>query len=107
MPKLKLNPTHEVSDWTQLKSGTTRRDNLPFRDPLNKERRFLPLRLDDAPIKGGGAIPTPALLAKVVDMLEQAPMEERLQEYRTALIITAVIGKIDVRPNAGSNSMNS
>ena len=23
-----------------------------FRDPLNKERRFLPLRLDDAPIKG-------------------------------------------------------
>ena len=46
------------SDWTQLvrpaeassrrrKSGTFR-----FRDPLNKERRFLPLRLDDAPIKG-------------------------------------------------------
>ena len=23
-----------------------------FRDPLNKERRFIPLRLDDAPIKG-------------------------------------------------------
>jgi len=22
-----------------------------FRDPLNKERRFLPLRLDDAPVK--------------------------------------------------------
>ena len=46
------------SDWAQLacpaiapqrrrKSGTFR-----FRDPLNKERRFLPLRLDDAPIKG-------------------------------------------------------
>ena len=35
------------SDWTQLESGTFR-----FRDPLNKERRFLPLRLDDAPIKG-------------------------------------------------------
>ena len=45
------------SDWAQLacpaiasvrrrKSGTFR-----FRDPLNKERRFLPLRLDDAPIK--------------------------------------------------------
>jgi len=37
------------SDWAQLESGTFR-----FRDPLNKERRFLPLRLDDAPIKGSG-----------------------------------------------------
>ena len=35
------------SDWTQLESGTFR-----FRDPLNKERRLVPLRLDDAPIKG-------------------------------------------------------
>lgn len=35
------------SDWAQLESGTFR-----FRDPLNKERRFLPLSLDDAPIKG-------------------------------------------------------
>jgi len=46
------------SDWAQLacpavaserrrKAGTFR-----FRDPLNKERRFIPLRLDDAPIKG-------------------------------------------------------
>src|ERR1039457_862062 len=35
------------SDWTQLEAGTFR-----FRDPLNKERRFIPLRLDDAPIKG-------------------------------------------------------
>ena len=31
------------SDWAQLESGTFR-----FRDPLNKERRFLPLRVDDA-----------------------------------------------------------
>jgi len=31
------------SDWAQLEAGTFR-----FRDPLNKERRFLPLRLDDA-----------------------------------------------------------
>ena len=37
------------SDWAQLESGTFR-----FRDPLNKERRFLPLRLDNAPIKGSG-----------------------------------------------------
>jgi len=34
------------SDWSQLEAGTFR-----FRDPLNKERRFIPLRLDDAPIK--------------------------------------------------------
>ena len=32
------------SDWAQLESGTFR-----FRDPLNKQRRFLPRRLDDAP----------------------------------------------------------
>jgi small GTP-binding protein len=35
------------SDWAHLESGTFR-----FRDPLNKERRFIPLRLDAAPIKG-------------------------------------------------------
>ena len=35
------------SDWSQLEAGTFR-----FRDPLNRERRFIPLRLDDAPIKG-------------------------------------------------------
>ncbi len=33
------------SDWAQLESGVFR-----FRDPLNKERRFIPLRLDDAPL---------------------------------------------------------
>jgi small GTP-binding protein len=35
------------SDWAKLEAGTFR-----FRDPLNRERRFIPLRLDDAPIKG-------------------------------------------------------
>ena len=35
------------SDWAQLEAGTFR-----FRDPLNRERRFIPLRIDDAPIKG-------------------------------------------------------
>lgn len=35
------------SDWADLEAGTFR-----FRDPLNRERRFIPLRLDDAPIKG-------------------------------------------------------
>jgi hypothetical protein len=31
------------SDWAQLEAGTFR-----FRDALNKDRRFIPLRLDDA-----------------------------------------------------------
>ena len=35
------------SDWAQLESGTYR-----FRDPLNKQRRFIPLKLEDAPVKG-------------------------------------------------------
>src|SRR5258707_10045905 len=35
------------SEWAQLEAGTFR-----FRDPLNKGRRLIPLRLDDAPIKG-------------------------------------------------------
>jgi len=35
------------SDWTWLESYTFR-----FRDPLNKDRHFIPLRLDGAPIKG-------------------------------------------------------
>jgi small GTP-binding protein len=34
------------TNWAQLEAGTFR-----FRDPLNKERRFIPLRLDDASIK--------------------------------------------------------
>jgi hypothetical protein len=51
------------SDWAQLacpavasqrrrKAGTCGRRNLRFRDPLNQGRRFIPLRLDNAPIKG-------------------------------------------------------
>lgn len=35
------------SDWARLEAGTFR-----FRDPLNKERRFISLKLDDSPIKG-------------------------------------------------------
>lgn len=35
------------SDWARLEADTFR-----FRDPLNKERRFIPLRLDASPIKG-------------------------------------------------------
>jgi hypothetical protein len=36
------------SDWAQLEAGTCGRRNLRFRDPLNRERRFIPLRLDDS-----------------------------------------------------------
>ena len=32
------------SDWAQLEAGTCRRGNLPFRDQLNKECRFIPRR---------------------------------------------------------------
>ena len=30
------------SDWAQLEAGTCGRGTLPFRDPLNQERRFIP-----------------------------------------------------------------
>ena len=36
------------SDWAQLEAGMCGRRNLRFRDPLSKDRRFIPLRLDDA-----------------------------------------------------------
>lgn len=35
------------ADWVRLEAGTFR-----FRDPLNIDRRFIPLRLDTAPIRG-------------------------------------------------------
>jgi len=35
------------SDWAALESQT-----FCFRDPLNRDRRFIPLRLDDAPARG-------------------------------------------------------
>ncbi len=46
--KVPLHPSafilHPFPDWAQLESGTFR-----FRDPLNKERRFLPLRVEELP----------------------------------------------------------
>jgi hypothetical protein len=50
-------------------SGTFR-----FRDPLNKERRFLPLRLNDAPIKGS--------LAQFLYINWLRPDKERLRSIR-------------------------
>lgn len=42
------------SDWAQLEAGTGGRRNLRFRDPLNRERRFMPSLQPSpaAPIKG-------------------------------------------------------
>ena len=45
---LRMSANAFGSDWAQLESGTLRTGQRPFRDPLNKERRLLPLRLDDA-----------------------------------------------------------
>jgi WD40 repeat protein len=46
VPVLCMSANAFGSDWARLESGTFR-----FRDPLNKELRFIPLRLDEAPIK--------------------------------------------------------
>jgi len=35
------------SEWKKLEAST-----VPFRDPLTEKRRFIPLLLDEAPIKG-------------------------------------------------------
>ena len=42
---LRMSAQAFESDWAQLEAGTFR-----FRDPLNQERRFIPLRFDHAPI---------------------------------------------------------
>src|SRR5215213_9269985 len=68
------------SDWAQLESQTFR-----FRDPLNKERRFIPLRLDDAPIKGS--------LAQFLYINWRSASRE--QEY--AKLVEACRPKIDAR----------
>ena len=47
---LRMSANAFGSDWAQLEAGTFR-----FRDPLNRNRRFILLRLDDAPIKGSPA----------------------------------------------------
>src|SRR6185312_7986946 len=58
------------SDWAKLEAGTFR-----FRDPLNKERRFIPLRLDEAPIKGS-----------LAQFLYINWLENREQEYAKLLV---------------------
>ncbi len=58
------------SDWATLESQAFR-----FRDPLNKERRFIPLRLDEAPLRGS--------LAQLL-YIKWLP-EDREQEYSKLL----------------------
>ena len=99
------------SDWAQLEAGTCGRGNLPFRDPLNQERRFTPLRLDDAPIQGSLAQflhinwrpaerEQQGLKSRktIAQASPNSAAVEQLQEY-TDLITAADTGKIDVRPN--------
>jgi hypothetical protein len=47
VPALCISANAFGSDWAQLEVATLR-----CRDPLNTKRRFMPLRLDNAPIKG-------------------------------------------------------
>ena len=53
-PFFELSANAFGSDWAQLPTLTqpSTFNYQPTRAPLNKERRFLPLRLDDALIKG-------------------------------------------------------
>jgi hypothetical protein len=43
-----LSPAALGLDWVRLGSSTGGRGNLPFRDPANAGRRFIPLLLADA-----------------------------------------------------------
>ena len=70
------------SDWAQLEAGTFR-----FRDPLNQDRRFIPLRLDDAPIKGS--------LAQFLYI--NWLLREREQEYANADGMPAVSAVSDLK----------
>ena len=47
-PKAALSPAALGSDWVGLERSTVGRGNLPFRDPANTGRRFIPLLLADS-----------------------------------------------------------
>src|ERR1035438_8718977 len=65
------------SDWAQLEAGTFR-----FRDPLNQERRFIPRRLEDAPIKGS---------LSLIHLPPRPGQARRPQNQRTGLASARVI----------------
>jgi tetratricopeptide (TPR) repeat protein len=85
------------SDWAQLEASTFR-----FRDPLNKERRFIPLRLDETPVRGSLAqfsyinwLPEAQrqeytkLLAACLPSVEQPVAATLLTEERSPIIATS------------------
>jgi hypothetical protein len=76
------------SDWPQLESHTFR-----FRDPLNKERRFIPLRLDEAPIKGS--------LAQFL-YINWLPEVRELEDIKLLEGCKPPVISLDVAPRSGS-----
>lgn len=84
------------SDWGTLESQTFR-----FRDPLNRGRRFIPVRLDDTPIKG--ALVQFLYLDWRPDKREKE--YKRLFEVCQAPVQSGATGELDEasrRPQAGS-----
>ena len=47
IPRLCLSPAALGSDWVGLERSTDGRGTLPFRDPANAGRRFIPLHLSE------------------------------------------------------------
>ena len=95
------------SDWASLEASTFR-----FRDPLNKERRFIPLRLDQTPIKGSLAqflyiswLPSDQKkeYAKLLDACQSSAKPERprrnIQHQRAATVLQL---KLDAEVRANS-----
>src|ERR1035437_2087352 len=93
-------------DWAQLESGTLR-----FRDPLNTERRFIPLRVDNAPVEGSLAqlpniswlpahreVEYPKLL-EACRLLKAEPTPERLHEKVLSLGHTGAVYSVGFSPD--------
>jgi len=64
------------SDWVILESHSA-----IFRDPLNRDRRFVPLRLDDAPIKA---------MLRGYAYLDWRPGADREKEWGRLLAVTSI-----------------
>jgi len=113
VPVLCMSANAFGSDWARLESYTFR-----FRDPLNKERRFVPLRLDEAPIKGTLAQflyiewltdkqreqECPKLVeacrpAKIEPTPEQQAARQRLEEKIVSLGHTAAVRSVAFSPD--------
>jgi small GTP-binding protein len=82
------------SDWAQLEAGTFR-----FRDPLNRERRFIPLRLDAAPIKGSLAQFSYINWSSKKPMREYAKLFEACRPSSKAMVVRRKTARIVVTGN--------